>query len=135
MRRHSLFWLTLPAASVVIGCGTPQDQAVHVPAALLGVWVNESAIMADRVFEITPEELFFQTAPDAYTLHAIEGLEVAECEGALDYDLEYRGLSGEAEFFRLTLSGGALRMRSRPEVRWMRNAAPERDWPWRRPGV
>ncbi len=133
MRRDGLSWVALLATPVLIGCGGSRDQAVEVPADLVGVWVTESPVLADRVFEITHAELVFQTAPDAYTLHDIQGVESAERDGASEYDLAYRGLSGAMDVFRITRSGGELFIRSRPEVRWQRNADPKRDWPWRHP--
>ena len=125
--------LALGSLLTVASCGPGSDQEVQVPDSIMGVWVTEAPAMADRIFEITSEEVFFQTGPDSYTLHAIRGIEQVDRDGESDFDLEYRGLSGQPEQFRITASGSEIVMRNRPDVRWRRNADRARDWPWRLP--
>ena len=123
----------LASLLAVAGCGPGGESDVQVPETIRGVWVTEAPAMADRIFEITSEEVFFQTGPDSYTLHAIRGIEQVDRDGESDFDLEYRGLSGQPEQFRITASGSEIVMRNRPDVRWRRNADQARDWPWRLP--
>ncbi|NNM31509.1 MAG: hypothetical protein HKO53_00500, partial [Gemmatimonadetes bacterium] len=62
-------WAAMVPLLLAAECDPASDKRPQVPERALGVWVTESPAMAERVFEITPTELFFQSGPDSYTLH------------------------------------------------------------------
>lgn len=118
---------------IVVSCQT-EPEPISVPPELQGVWVTTEERYAERAFEITAEDLFFQTGARDYTVHGIRGLRQEEGEGSMTYVFEFRGQSGEREEFRVERRGPTeLVFPNQPLVVW-RPAAPGDDRPWTLPG-
>jgi len=106
---------------IILGCESKKIAAV--PENFIGVWGTSDPTYADRTFEITKNEVIFQTGEqtfDTYSIKSIEMEKVPGEEGNL-YTINYinkGGLKYEFSFYYNPAGQGEIRYKNQRQIAW-----------------
>lgn len=126
--------------SIVLACcaallGAPGCIERHgpVPAELVGVWGTEAPPYASRVFEITPDSVYFLQGQFSWESFAIRAIEAQGGDAVKRYELIAVSIGGTPQRLRIRLTdgpgGAALRLARPEDVVWKKVSG--RKLPWR----
>src|SRR3989304_9747026 len=85
---------------IILGCESKKIAAV--PENLIGVWETSDPTYADRTFEITRNEVIFQTGEQTFNTYSIKSIEMEKAPGEKDnlYTINYIDKEGgKLKFF------------------------------------
>jgi hypothetical protein len=106
---------------IILGCESKKIAAV--PEDLIGVWGTSDPTYADRTFEITKNEVIFQTGEQTFDTYSIKRIEMEKTpgeEGTL-YTINYintEGLKYEFSFYYNPVGQGEIRYKNQRQILW-----------------
>ena len=94
-----------------------------LPDNLIGVWETSDPKYADRIFEITRNEVIFQTGETTFDTYSIKSIEMEKVPGgqSLLYTITYKNIEGleyKFSFFYDPAGNGAIRFKNQDQFVW-----------------
>ncbi len=99
-----------------------------LPDHLIGVWETSDPKYADRIFEITRNELIFQTGETTFDTYSIKSIEMEKVPGgqvpggqSLLYTITYKSIEGLQYKFSLyynPVGQGEIRFKNQDQILW-----------------
>ncbi len=94
-----------------------------LPDNLIGVWETSDPKYADRIFEITRNEVIFQTGETTSDTYSIKSIEMEKVPGgqSLLYTITYKNIEGlkyKFSFFYDPAGNGAIRFKNQDQIVW-----------------
>lgn len=98
-------------------------ESTIVPDNLIGVWGTSDPTYDDRTFEITRNEIIFQTGEKTFDTYAIKKIEMEKVSGGqtLLYIFHYKnkeGLKYKFSFYYNPAGQGEIRYKNQSQVVW-----------------
>jgi hypothetical protein len=99
-----------------------------VPDNLIGVWETTDPMYADRTFEITRNEVIFQTGEQTFNPYTIKKIEMEKAPGkqTLLYTFHYmnqKGLQYKFSFYYDPAGQGEIRYKNQSQILWTKRRA------------
>jgi hypothetical protein len=106
---------------IILGCESKKIAAV--PENLIGVWGTSDPTYADRTFEITRNEVIFQTGEQTFDTYSIKSIEMEKVPGEKNnlYTINYIDKEGGKFkfFFYYNPAGrGEIRYKNQRQIAW-----------------
>ena len=100
-------------------CGKDRNAPDH----LIGVWGTSDPTYADRTFEISRNELIFQTGEKTFDTYSIKSIEMEKIPGTekILYTINYvnkEGLKYKFSFYYNPAGQGEIRYKNQKEISW-----------------
>jgi hypothetical protein len=94
-----------------------------VPENLIGVWGTSNPTYADRTFEITKNEVIFQTGEQTFDTYSIKSIEMEKVHRGEDdlYTINYEnkeGLKYQFSFYYNPAGQGVIRYKNQMQMAW-----------------
>jgi major membrane immunogen (membrane-anchored lipoprotein) len=111
---------------IILGCESKKIAAV--PENLIGLWGTSDPKYADRTFEITRNEIIFQTGENTFDTYSIKSLEMEKATGKEIslYTINYKnkeGLKYKLSFYYNPAGQGEIRHKNQPKMVWTKKTA------------
>lgn len=106
---------------IILGCES--KKIAGVPDNLIGVWGTSDPTYADRTFEITRNEIIFQTGENTFDTYSIKSIEMEKVPGEESslYTINYKnkeGLKYKFSFYYNPAGQGEIRYRNQRQIAW-----------------
>jgi hypothetical protein len=106
---------------IILGCESKKIAAV--PENLIGVWGTSNPTYADRTFEITKNEVIFQTGEQTFDTYSIKSIEMEKVPRGEDdlYTINYIDKEGEKfklSFYYNPAGQGVIRYKNQIQMAW-----------------
>jgi len=120
MKVKRVFGVVIVFLIIILGCESKKIAAV--PDNLIGVWGTSNPKYADRIFEITRNEVIFQTGEKTFNTCPIISIEMEKTQGQNPlYTINYKnqeGLKYKFIFYHDPEGIGAIRFKNQQEITW-----------------
>jgi hypothetical protein len=107
---------------IILGCGSKKIAAV--PEIFIGVWGTSDPTYADRTFEITRNEIIFQTGEKTFDTYSIKSIEMEKGFPGVEHSLytinyiNQEGLKYKFSFFYDPAGQGEIRYKNQRQIAW-----------------
>jgi hypothetical protein len=106
---------------IILGCESKKIAAV--PENFIGVWGTSDPTYADRTFEITRNEIIFQTGEKTFNTYSIKSIEMEKVPGVESslYTINYKnkeGLKYKFSFYYDPAGQGEIRYKNQRQIAW-----------------
>ncbi len=107
---------------IILGCES--KKIARVPDNLIGVWGTSDPTYADRTFEITRNEIIFQTGENTFDTYSIKSIEMEKGFPGVENDLytinyiNKEGLKYKFSFYYNPAGQGEIRYKNQRQIAW-----------------
>jgi hypothetical protein len=106
---------------IILGCESKKIAAV--PENFIGVWGTSDPTYADRTFEITRNEVIFQTGENTFNTYSIKSIEMEKVPGVESslYTINYIDKEGgkfKLFFYYNPAGQGEIRYKNQRQIAW-----------------
>jgi hypothetical protein len=107
---------------IILGCESKKIAAV--PENFIGVWGTSDPTYADRTFEITRNQVIFQTGENTFNTYSIKSIEMEKGFPGVEHNLytinyiNKEGLKYKFSFYYNPAGQGEIRYKNQRQIAW-----------------